>query len=98
MDAPKSGYLFINDAWDPDWTAEVDGHPAPVLRADFMLRAIQVPTGSSKVVLTYRGHYRVAGLQLPCLAVNLFSDGIMLASFLVAGVALWRRKPEQARS
>jgi hypothetical protein len=86
------GYLLINDAWDPDWSATVNGRQAPVLRADFMLRAVPVPAGTSQVALDYNAHYRVGGLRLPCVAVNLFSDGVMLGAWVVAAVALWRRR------
>jgi hypothetical protein len=91
VQSSSPGYLLINDAWDPDWSATVNGQPAPVLRADFMLRAVPVPAGASQVVLDYDAHYRVGGLRLPCVAVNLFSDGVMLGAWVVAGVALWRR-------
>ena len=90
--AGLDGYLLINDAWDPDWSATVNGKPAPVLRADFMLRAVPVPAGASRVVLTYDAHYRIGGMRLPCVAVNLFSDAVMLGAWVVAGVALWRRR------
>jgi hypothetical protein len=86
------GYVLINDAWDPDWSATVNGQPAPVLPADFMLRAVPIPAGDSQVVMTYNAHYRVGGLRLPCVAVNLFSDGVMLGAWIVAGVALWRQR------
>jgi hypothetical protein len=92
VQSSSPGYLLINDAWDPDWSATVNGQPAPVLRADFMLRAVPVPAGASQVVLHYDAHYRVGGLRLPCVAVNLFSDGVMLGAWVVAGVALWRRR------
>jgi hypothetical protein len=90
--AGTGGYLLVNDAWDPDWSATVNGKPAPVLRADFMLRAVRVPAGDSQVTMTYDAHYRVGGMRLPCVAVNLFSDAVMLGAWVVAWVAL-RRDP-----
>jgi uncharacterized membrane protein YfhO len=93
--AGTAGYLLINDAWDPDWSATVNGKPAPVLRADFMLRAVPVPAGVSQVALTYNAHYRIGVMRLPCVAVNLFSDGVMLGAWVVAGVALRRRGSEK---
>jgi hypothetical protein len=92
VQASQPGYVLINDAWDPDWSATVNGKPAPVLRADFMLRAVPVPAGASQVVLTYNARYRVGGMRLPCVAVNLFSDAVMLGAWVVAGVALQRRR------
>jgi hypothetical protein len=92
--APQAGYLLINDAYDPDWQAQVDGHDTPLLRADYMLRAVPVPEGNSSVVLDYIAHYRLAGLHLPVVAVNETCDALMLASWIVAGVALWRRRAD----
>ena len=92
VQASRPGYILINDAYDPDWTAEVNGHAAPVLRADFLLRAVPVPAGASSVVLTYTAHYRMAGMEFPAEAVNDFSDAVMLGAWLVAGVALWRKR------
>jgi len=37
-------------------------------------------------------HYRVGGMSLPVVWVNNFSDGTMLAAWVVAGIGLWRRR------
>ena len=34
--------VVVRNAWDPDWSATVDGSPAPVLRADYLLQGIPV--------------------------------------------------------
>jgi hypothetical protein len=83
-------YLLINDQYDPDWQVRVDGHDAELLRADYILRAVQVPPGDSTITMHYVAHYRVAGLNLPAEAVNNFSDGAMLVAWLIAGFALRR--------
>jgi len=90
----QGGYVFINDQYDPDWQAQVNGHVAPILRADYIMRAVPVPPGESVVTMHYIAHYHVTGLNLPAEIVNNFSDGTMLAAWLVAGFALWRRKPQ----
>ncbi len=86
------GYLLINDQYDPDWEVEVNGEKAPLLRADFIMRAVQVPAGVSKVRMRFVAHYRVGGMSLPVVWVNNFSDGTMLAAWVVAGIGLWRRR------
>jgi len=86
------GYVLINDQYDPDWQAQVNGHDVPLLRADFIMRAIAVPPGNSTITMSYVSHYHVAGFNLAARAVNLFSDTIMLAAWLIAGYALLRRK------
>jgi hypothetical protein len=86
----KGGYVLVNDACDPDWEAEVNGAATPLLDADYLLRAVPVPAGDSTITMRYVAHYRVAGLNLPAEMVNDFSDGTMLAAWIVAGMVLWR--------
>ncbi len=86
------GYILINDQYDPDWQAQVNGSDVPLLRADYILRAVQIPAGLSKITLRYVAHYHVAGLDLPAETMNMLSDGAMLAAWLIAGFALWRKK------
>jgi hypothetical protein len=48
--APENGgYVVLNDVWHDWWTAEVDGKPAPILRANVMFRAVAVPAGRHEV-------------------------------------------------
>jgi hypothetical protein len=89
---PKAGYVLINDAYDPDWQVRLNGRPAPLLRADYLLRAIAVPAGVSAVTLDYVAHYRIGGLKLPVVVMNLVSDVAMLVAWIVAGLALWRSR------
>jgi len=86
------GYILINDQYDPDWQVQVNGQTAPLLRADYILRAIPIPPGSSTITLHYVAHYRLAGLNLSVVVMNTFCDASMLIAWMMAGVALWRRK------
>jgi tetrahydromethanopterin S-methyltransferase subunit C len=47
--APSGGFLLLSDIWHPWWRAEVDGKAAPILRADVLLRAIQLTPGRHHV-------------------------------------------------
>lgn len=54
-DAPRGGgYVVLNDVWHPSWAAELDGEPAPVLRANVMFRAVAVPEGRHEVRFVFR--------------------------------------------
>jgi Bacterial membrane protein YfhO len=86
----KGGYVLINDQYDSDWQAQVNGVDAPLLRADYILRAIPVSAGHSTVMMSYRPQYHLAGLNLSAVALNLFSDAVMLAAWLIAAYALYR--------
>ncbi len=40
--------------YDPDWRVTVDGRPAALLRADYIMQAVVVPAGRHRVVWDYR--------------------------------------------
>ena len=46
--------LVIGDNYHPHWRALVDGRPAPLLRADYVWKAVPVPAGEHMVELRYR--------------------------------------------
>jgi hypothetical protein len=92
--AANGGYVLVNDQYDPDWSVQVNGHDAELLRADYIMRAVRVPPGESTVTMKYVAHYRIGSFKPSARAVNNLSDGAMIAAFLVAAFALRRRKPE----
>jgi hypothetical protein len=89
VESTRNAFVLINDYYDHDWSVQINGQDAPLLRADYLLRAIAVPAGSSTITLHYVPHY----LGMPARALCLLSDGALLAAFIVAGLAL-RRKPK----
>lgn len=54
VDAPRGGYLVLNDVWHHWWQVEVDGKPAELLRASVLFRAVAVPAGRSSVRFVFR--------------------------------------------
>jgi len=48
------GYLVLLDSFDRSWRADVDGQPAPVVRADALYRAVRLPPGRHVVRFVYR--------------------------------------------
>jgi hypothetical protein len=53
VQAAEPALLVLNDAWAPGWSATVDGTSAEVLRANWVVRAVTVPTGSHRVEFRY---------------------------------------------
>jgi hypothetical protein len=49
VNAPDGGWLVLNDVWHPWWRVEVDGQPAPLLRANVIFRAVALPPGARQV-------------------------------------------------
>lgn len=62
--AERAGELVLRDACYPGWVAEVNGRPATVRCADVLFRAINVPAGASRIVLTYQPASVSQGLAL----------------------------------
>lgn len=69
--APRSGYLVLTDLAFPGWRAWVDGVEQPILRADRIFRAVQLPPGHHLVVFEYRPFTVRVGALLSLLAVAL---------------------------
>ncbi len=53
-DMPARGLLVFSELAYPGWQARVDGQPAPVRRANTILRAVEVPEGTHLVELKFR--------------------------------------------
>lgn len=50
----SGGVLAVHATAYPGWTAEIDGQEVPVLRADHLFRAIEVPPGNRRIVFSFR--------------------------------------------
>ncbi len=53
-DSPAGGWVVLNDVWQPWWRAEIDGAPVPLLRANVLFRAVEVPAGRHEVRFVFR--------------------------------------------
>lgn len=47
------GVIVFSEIYYPGWTATIDGEPAKVGRADYVLRALNVPAGEHEIVLSF---------------------------------------------
>jgi hypothetical protein len=48
-----NGLLVLHDIYYPGWIAEIDGRLAPILRADELFRAIELPAGTHRVMFRF---------------------------------------------
>jgi hypothetical protein len=87
VSAPAAGWLFLSDAWYPDWQATVDGRPAPVEKADVLFRAVPVPAGEHVVEFVYRSSAFLCGAVISGAALG----GLVLVLGIQLGRNLWRR-------
>ncbi len=47
------GVIVFSDVYYPGWTATVDGRPAELGRANYLLRALRVPPGAHEIALAF---------------------------------------------
>jgi hypothetical protein len=47
-------WLLVGESWFKDWSATVDGKPAPLYRGDHAAMVVPLPAGSRSVTLTFR--------------------------------------------
>ncbi len=52
--SPRGGWLVLNDPWHPWWFAEVNGVDVPLLRANVLFRAVELPPGKHIVRFRFR--------------------------------------------
>jgi hypothetical protein len=79
-------HLVVSENWYKDWTAEVDGKPGVVRRADLSLLSVDLPPGAKSVRLTFASPEYATGKL-----VSLVSLVLALALSLVP-VAMGRRR------
>ena len=71
VEATGDALLILADQFYPGWRATLDGEPAPLLAANYILRAVPVPAGRHTVTMTYRPVTFLLGLYLSLAAVSL---------------------------
>ena len=81
---PRPGILVLSEAWLPGWVASVDGARAEILRANYVLRGIELSEGRHHVCFDYRPVSVALGAALSLLGL------------LIVALLLWidrRRAP-----
>lgn len=53
VESDLGGVLALHGTWYPGWVAEVDNKRTPILRADVLFRAVEVPAGQHRVMFRY---------------------------------------------
>jgi len=83
VEAGAPGYILINDRFDPNWRATVNGQPVTPFRADLIFYAVPVTAGHSTLKLHY---------QSPAIPVQAHLAGLGVV-ILVALIGM-RRRPK----
>lgn len=72
IEAVREAYLVISHIYYPGWVARIDGVRTPLERADYLISALRVPSGSHQVILRYEPlsfKLGIAGTTASCLLV-----------------------------
>jgi hypothetical protein len=90
--APAGGFLVLTDPFYPGWRAYVDGDETPILRADYLFRAVALAPGNHVVrfIFTPSSLQRGLELSLAGLIIALGAVLVGLGGPLIVGRA-WRR-------
>jgi hypothetical protein len=80
--ATANGLLILSEIYYPGWQAMVDNQPAGLVRADYVLRGVPVPTGRHQVKLLFQPNTLIWGSIL---------SGATLLAIGASGAAIWRR-------
>ena len=69
--APANAALMVSENYYPGWRATVDGKPAAVDRADYVLMGVGLTAGARKVELTFHSDTYDRGRMITIIAVVL---------------------------
>jgi hypothetical protein len=78
--AEQPAVLLLNDKYDPNWRVLVDGRPAPLLRANFIMRAVTMPAGEHTVEFRFEPTVTYLYVSLAAIALGVLLLGLMLLS------------------
>jgi hypothetical protein len=69
VESPTDAMLVLTEAYYHNWTAQVDGKPAQLWRANYAFEAVEVPAGRHEVLLVYKDEAFRAGAAISVCAL-----------------------------
>ena len=87
--AERAAVAVFLEQHDPGWSATVDGAPAPLLRANLLMRAVALQPGTHIVALSYTPPGLRAGALLSAFSTVICTVMALTVPFL----RRWRRRP-----
>lgn len=86
----QSLIVFSEIYYPGGWQATIDGNPAEIVRANFVLRALTVPAGEHKIVFSFQPDAYFIGNK-----ITMAGSWLVLLSFIGSLVYILFRNPEQ---
>ena len=70
--------LLLNDQYDPHWRVTVDGKPAPLLRANFIMRGVYLTAGEHNVEFQFSLPVKPLYVTVSAMAIAIALSGILI--------------------
>ena len=85
------GVLLMNDRHHPDWKITIDGQPAKLLRANFIMRGVQVPAGQHTIDWRFEPKKGALYVTISALAFGAILCGLLALLTRVPATAARRK-------
>lgn len=69
----EPGLLCISEIWYPGWKAKIDGNDVELLRANWSLRAIEIPKGKHTVEMYFESESYEKGKMISVSSISLYA-------------------------
>lgn len=93
VESKNGGLVVFSEIYYPGWKATIDGEPAEIGRANYVLRAMTVPAGKHKIEMVYDPQSLHTTEAVATTAFILLVLGFLFAIFME-----WRGKKSEAKN
>jgi Bacterial membrane protein YfhO len=76
----RPGVVVLADVYYPGWSLTIDGRPAPIYRANWMMRGAAVPSGKHTLVYTFHPRSFHIGLALSTLGLAFLAGSALVCA------------------
>jgi hypothetical protein len=80
--APAGSALIVSENYYPGWTAQADGKPAAIGRADMTLIGVELPAGARQVTLRFTSPPYESGKTITLIAIVLALGWWLVGAFI----------------
>ena len=80
-DTARAGWLVLSENYYPGWTVRIDDQPGKIYRADYVLRAVPLTSGTHHVEMTFELNSFIGGAIISVAT---------LGALLLIGMMTWK--------
>lgn len=78
--AAKASVLLLNDRYDANWKVFVDGHSAPLLRCNYLMRGVYLEPGAHKVEFRFEPPVGALYVSLAAIGLTVLLIGVAVVT------------------